>query len=451
MPGSYRGRARDSVIRVLSPGIPRLPFVPDPLRRIKVPKDLEPLTSVADEVDPADGGMTRDSVEAIWAAVERLYRSGVHPAITVCVRREGAVVLDRAIGHERGNGPGDPDDAVRVPARPETPFTIYSASKAIAATVAHILDGEGAIHLGDRVSEYIPEYARHGKDAITIAHVLSHRAGVANLPPEALDLDMAGDLDRICEIICDAKPASRPGKMLAYHAISGGFIIGEIVRRVTGKDIRAVLAERVLDPLGFRWTNFGVAPEHVPLVAVNYPTGAPVVPPLSNLLERALGNPPDEVTRISNDPRFLTAIIPSANTVTTANELSRFFELLRRGGELDGVRVLEPRTIRRALTEQSYREVDFTLGFPARYGLGFILWAKLLSLYGPDTELAFGHLGFTNILGWADPERAISAALITSGKPVLYPELANLWALTRRIGAEAPKTSESALAFPATA
>jgi len=129
------------------------------------------------------------------------------------------------------------------------------------------------------------------------------------------------------------------------------------------------------------------------------------------------------------------------NVVTTANEISRFFELLRRGGELDGVRVLEPRTIRRALTEQSYREVDFTLGFPARYGLGFILGAQLLSLYGPGTELAVGHLGFTNILVWADPERAVAGALLTSGKPVLYPQLPNLWAVMRRDGAEAPKSA----------
>ncbi len=431
-------------------GIPRLPLIPDPLRRIDVPKDLEPLTTVGEEADPAEGGMTRDGVEAVWSSVERLYRSGVHPAIALCLRREGVVVLDRAIGHARGNGPGESDGAERVSATPATPFVIYSASKAIAATVAHILDEEGAIHLADRVAEYIPEYGSHGKDVITIAHVLSHRAGVANLPSDALDLENASDPDYICRVICDAEPASRPGKMLAYHAISGGFIVGEIVKRVTGKDIRTVLAEKVLDPLGFRWTNFGVAPEDVPQIALAYPTGAPVVPPFSILLERALGRPPDEVTRLSNDPRFLTSIIPAANTVTTANELSRFYELLRCGGELDGVRVLQPRTIRRALTEQSYREVDFTLGFPARYGLGFILGARLLSLYGPDTELAFGHLGFTNILGWADPERGISAGLITSGKPVLYPELPSLWGVTRRIGSEAPKTTESALAFPAT-
>jgi CubicO group peptidase (beta-lactamase class C family) len=182
-----------------------------------------------------------------------------------------------------------------------------------------------------------------------------------------------------------------------------------------------------------------VRPEDVSRVALNYATGAPLLPPLSGLLERALGAPADQITAMSNDPRLLAAIVPAGNVVTTAGELSRFFELLRLGGELDGVRILEPRTIRRALIEQSYREIDLTLGFPTRYALGFMLGARRLSLYGPDTELAFGHLGFTNVIGWADPERAVSGALLTSGKPIVYPELLQLWSLMRRIGIEAPR------------
>ena len=424
--------------------IPRLPLVPDPLRRARVPRDLDSVTSFGEEVDPRDAGMTTDAVERIWSAIERLYRSGVHPAIALCLRREGYVVLDRAIGHARGNGPGDPEGEPRELATPETPFVIFSASKAITAMVAHLLDERHLIHIDDRVCEYIPEYGTHGKDAITIAHVLSHRAGVPNLPGEILDLARIDDREFIVQVLCDAKPASRPGRALAYHAISGGFIIAEIVRRVTGKDIRTVLGEEILAPLGFRWTNYGVAPQDVELVARSYCTGAPVVPPLSTLLTRALGVPVDEVVRSSNDPRFLTGVVPAGNIVTTGWELSRFFELLRCGGELDGVRIFDPRTIRRAITEQSYREIDFTLGFPTRYGLGFMLGAQLLSLYGPDTELAFGHLGFTNMIGWADPERALAGALMTSGKPVLYPELPDLWSVMRRIGLEAPKVPEPA-------
>ena len=432
----------------LIPSVPRLPAVGDPLRRIRLPDDLNAVTTVGEEAEPTAGGMSHDALARIWRGVEGLYRSGVHPAISLCLRREGEVMLDRAIGHARGNGPGDDPDAEKTLATPETPYPIFSASKAITAMVAHLLDQRGVIHIGDRVCDYIPEFARGGKEAITIAHVLSHRAGVPNVPPALLDIANVGNDGVLLEALCDQRPSSRPGKVLAYHAISGGFLIGEIVKRVTGEDIRTVLGREILEPLGFRWCNFGVRREDIPRVAISYNTGAPVLPPISTVLERALGASADQVTEVSNDPRFLTGIIPAGNIVTTANELSRFFELLRAEGELDGVRIFEPRTIRRALAEQSYLEFDLTLGFPTRYGLGFMLGAKLLSLYGPDTEHAFGHLGFTNIIGWADPERAISAALITSGKPVVYPELPQLWNLMRRIGLEAPKVSRSRPASP---
>ena len=425
--------------------IPRLPLVPDPLRRVRLPRDLDAITTRGREADPAEAGMTREGVDRIWGSALSLFRSGVYPALTLCVRRHGEVVVDRAIGWARGGGPGDPADAERALAQPDTPFVIFSAAKAYTATVAHLLDERGLIHVDDRVCEYIPEYARHGKQAITIEHVLSHRAGVPNLPGHVLDLDNVGDRDLLVETLCDAKPRTRPGKLLSYHAVSGGFIVGEIVHRVTGKDIRQVMAEEICEPLGFRWGNYGVAPEDVDAVGRSYATGAPVLPPLSTAMARALGRHPDEVTRISNDPRFLTAIVPAANIVTTANELSRFYELLRCGGELDGVRVMEPRTIRRALVERAYREIDLTLGAPMRHASGFLLGAQAMSLFGPDTEQAFGHLGFTNILGWADPQRAVSVGLITSGKPILHHGLPDLWALARRIGLEAGKVDSPAL------
>lgn len=263
-----------------------------------------------------------------------------------------------------------------------------------------------------------------------------------------LDLDNVGNRELILESICDARPRTRPGKLLAYHAVSGGFIIEEIVRRVTGRELRDVLRDEILDPLGFRWMNYGVAPEDLGVVGHSYVTGAPPLPPLSTVLTRALGLAPDAITRTSNDPRFLTGVIPAANVVTTANELSRFFELLRAGGELDGERILEPRTIRRAIVERAYRELDLTLGAPMRHSCGFMLGAEALSLFGPDTELAFGHLGFTNVLAWADPERELSVGLITSGKPVLHPGLPLLWGLTRRIGLEAPKVERPLLTRP---
>jgi CubicO group peptidase (beta-lactamase class C family) len=423
------------------PTLPRLPLIGDPLRRIRMPDDLDAATTVGDEADPAEAGVDGELVERIWDSGVSLYRSGVHPALQLCVRREGHVIVDRAIGHARGNGPDDGDEVPKVPVTTETPFCVYSTSKGITALVVHKLIERGLLELDDPVVKHIPEYARHGKEGITIGHVLSHRAGVATLPPEALDLDILEDREALVEIICDAKPTSAPGRLLAYHAVSGGFILGEVVQRATGKSIRDVLAEEFLDPLGFRWTNYGVLPEQVDEVGLSYVTGPPVLPPLSNLVKRVLGSPIEQVVETSNDPRFLTAVIPAASTMTNANELSRFFEIFRRGGELDGVRVMETETLRRALEEQSRLEIDLSLLFPTRFAYGLMLGAKVISLLGRDTDLAFGHLGLINIMGWADPERGISAALITSGKAILYPEVHRFYGVMQRIAAEVPKVS----------
>lgn len=424
------------------PAVPRLPLVPDILNRISLPSDLEAATTVGEEA-PDGGSIGRDGVEQIWKAAVAMYRSGVHPAVQVCVRREGEVVLNRAIGHARGNGPDDSDETPKIAATPETPMTVYSAAKGITAFVTHKLIEKGLFSLDDAVADYIPGYAKHDKGKITIGHVLSHRAGVPNLPREALSLEYIDDRDFLREVLCDARPMAAPGKLLAYHAVSGGFILGELIHRVTGKSIREVLGEEFLEPLNFRWTNYGVAPEDVEEVALNYLTGPTTLPPLSTLLQRALGVPLRELVETTNDDRFVTGIVPAANLVTTAEELSRFFEVMRCGGELDGVRVIETDTIRQALEEQSHLEIDFSLGFPTRFSYGLMLGARILSLYGRDTQHAFGHLGFTNILGWADPERAISAAILTNGKPVLYPELPRFLMFSQKVTSVSPKVPAS--------
>jgi CubicO group peptidase (beta-lactamase class C family) len=421
------------------PRVPRLPLIPDPLHRIHVPRNLKAITAVGEEQAPESVGLDERTIERIWSSARDFYRSGVHPAIQLCLRRNGKVVLDRAIGHARGNGPDDPRDAPKVQVTPDTPYCVFSTSKGVTAMVIHLLQERGALDISDRITDYIPEYASHGKGETTIAHVLAHRAGVPGLPRALLDLDQAEDREFVTRTICDAKPFVKPGTLLAYHAVSGGFILGEIVQRVTGKTIREVLAGEVLDPLGFRWGNYGVRPEDVEQVGLNYLTGPRLLPPLSTIVTRVLSRPLDEVIEISNDPRFLTAVIPSANVITTGNELSRFFEIFRAGGELDGVRVMSVETIRRALTEQSRLEIDLTLGFPTRFSYGLMLGAKILSLYGRDTDLAFGHLGLINIMGWADPERGISGGLITSGKAILYPELPRFYGLMQRIASEVPK------------
>jgi len=131
-------------------------------------------------------------------------------------------------------------------------------------------------------------------------------------------------------------------------------------------------------------------------------------------------------------------VIPSANVVANADELCAFYQCLLDGGELGGVRVFDPRTVRHATSEQTYLELDLTLGIPLRYGLGFMLGGSTLSLFGPATPYAFGHLGFTNIISWADPHRRLAVALVTSGKPFLSLDSLRLWNLLLEIGRAFP-------------
>jgi len=207
---------------------------------------------------------------------------------------------------------------------------------------------------------------------------------------------------------------------------------------VTGTDIRTVVADAIAGPLGLRWMNFGVAPQDCGAVATNYLTGPPIAGIVRAMFRRVLGVEFQDLPAISNDPRFLTGIIPSANVVATANDISRFYQLLLQQGTLDGVRVFDARTVARATAEQTYMEFDRSLGMPIRYSLGFMLGARWISLYGPRTEHAFGHLGFTNIVTWADPARQVAAAVLTSGKPLLYPAIYDWIDIPRQIGLACP-------------
>jgi CubicO group peptidase (beta-lactamase class C family) len=405
------------------------------------PFPAEEVTSrnVEGEADPRAAGLERADVDAMWGTVERLYRTGLHPAIALCVRRRGRVVIDRAIGHLRGNAPGAPRYAARVPIRHDSLFNFFSASKAVTAMVIHLLDERRALHIDDAVVEYFPEFGKHGKDGVTIRQILTHRAGIPAVRDVDVDAALLTDPERLLAILCDARPISVPGRRLSYHALTGGFVLGEVVRRVTGRDVRRVLRDEILGPLGFATFDYGIDAARIGEVAENAFTGLPAFPPQSWALERVIGVGPRQATEISNDPRYLTSIVPSGNIIGTAEEACRFFQMLLEEGELGGVRVLDRRTVRRAVREQSYLEFDWFLGMPVRYAMGFMLGADHFTPYGPHTAEAFGHIGFTNVLAWADPARSLSACLMTSGKPFITPGQVTWLNVARTISRVCPR------------
>ncbi|OBJ60352.1 lipase LipE [Mycobacterium asiaticum] len=405
--------------------------------RIRVPDDLDAVTAIGEE-DHSEIGSA--AVERIWQAARHWYRAGMHPAIQLCLRRNGRVVLNRAIGHGWGNAPTDEPDAEKIPVTTDTPFCVYSASKGITATVVHLLVERGVFDLDDRVCEYIPSYTSHGKDRTTIRHVLNHSAGVPFPTGPRPDLKRADDHEYAQEQLGKLRPLYRPGLVHIYHALTWGPLMREIVYASTGKDIRDILASEILEPLNFRWTNFGVAKQDIPLVAPSHPTGKPLPPVIAAIFRKAIGGTVHEIIPYTNTPAFLTTVVPSSNGVSTADELSRFAEIWRRGGELDGVRIISAERMYNAVQEARRLRPDFAVGLqPARWGTGFMLGTDRWGPFGRNAAAAFGNLGLANIAIWADPARGLAAGVISSGKPGKDPEIKRYTALMDTIAASIPR------------
>lgn len=413
------------------------------LNRCPVPGDLAAITDIRPGVEaaPRATGLAADAADRIWARVEALYRTGMSPGIGFCLRHRGQVILDRAIGHARGNGPLDGRYVEKAPLTVDTPVCLFSASKAVTAMLVHWLAQEGKINLFDPISHYIPEFANHGKENTTIAHLLSHRGGVPRLEGNP-DPSLLFDHDAVLQMLCNARPVSPSGRRLAYHAITGGFILAEIVERVEGRSIRDVWHDVVQKPMRMPHFTYGVMPADRDKAAFNYVTGLKPVFPLDRYIRHVLGGDYELAVNISNDPRWFDAVIPAGNMYATADEACRFFEMLRQGGALDGVRVFDPLTVRRAVLEASKPEVDATLMIPMRFSMGMMLGSRPVSLFGPSTEQAYGHLGFVNVLCWADPERELSCALLTTGKPLVGPHLVPWGQVMWEVARQCPQTDK---------
>ncbi|MGI9125170.1 MAG: lipase LipE [Mycobacterium sp.] len=401
---------------------------------IRIPADLDAVTDIGSE---DSGGLRPGSADRIWDAVRHWYSAGMQPAIQLCIRHNGAVVLNRAIGHAWGNGPADPPEAEQVPVTTGTPFCVYSAAKAITTTVVHMLVERGSLSLDARVCDYLPAYTGHGKERTTVRHVMTHSAGVPFATGPRPDLKRMNDSDYAREKLGELRPIHPPGLMHIYHGLTWGPLVREIVSAATGRNIREILATEILDPLGFRWTNYGVAETDVALVAPSHVTGKPLPAPVAAAMKIALGGTMQRIIPFSNTPMFLTSVVPSSSTVSNADELSRFAEILRRGGELDGIRVMRPETLRAATAPCRRLRPDVATGLlPMRWGTGYMLGSNRFGPFGRGAAAAFGHTGLTNIAIWADPSRGISVGLVSSGKPGRHPQAHRYTALLDRINAE---------------
>lgn len=383
----------------------------------------------ADELAPRAAGLAQADVDAIWRHIEALHRSGAHPGIALCVRRRGRIILNRAIG-DAAAGQGAPR-----PLTVETPICLFSASKAVTAVLAHALAESGEIDLDLPVAHYLPAFGRHGKGRITISEVLAHRGGFASvdIPASERTVALLADPQALLNRIYDARPRGH-GKV-GYHALTGGFVLGAVIEAVTGAPLADYLDRTLRQPLDMRYFTYGLAPTLRPTVARNAVAGMRVRFPVSAVVRRALFVGMDEAVEASNDAAFMDAVIPAGNLYATAEELSRFYQMLLDGGTYGGRRVLAEATVARMIQPRNRLQPDRMLLVPMRYSEGFMLGSRGFSLYGPDTGDAYGHLGFMNVLGWAHPSRQTAVGLLTTGKAVLGPHLLPLTRLLHSLSA----------------
>jgi CubicO group peptidase (beta-lactamase class C family) len=229
--------------------------------------------------------------------------------------------------------------------------------------------------------------------------------------------------------LCAAAPETPVGSRQAYHAITAGFILGELVERITGQTLNQVLDTTIRQPLGMHYFHYGIHGDDQRKVPRHYLTGLNNSL-LNSYVQHAVGANLKEVVEVSNDPRFMETVVPAGNLYATAEETTRFYQLLLDGGRWQGQQLLQADTLRRATRPVSAPFVlDGSLLLPIRFSAGFMLGARLASLYGPGTQAAFGHLGFISITTWADPARQLSVALLTTGKGVLGPQLPAMFRL----------------------
>jgi CubicO group peptidase (beta-lactamase class C family) len=339
-----------------------------------------------------------DVQQQVQEAIDRLVEYGAERGLQVAVYRHGEQVVDAVAGLA--------DPATGRPVTSDTPFFSYSIGKGVASTVVHVLAERGVLDYDMRIVELWPELGAHGKEKATIRHALSQSAGVPGLPPEVTVEDLC-DWDKMCAIIADSEPWWEPGTTIGYHAVTWGYIVGEIIRRATGKPISQVLREEVAGPLGVADELFFAVPESEQHRMARLEDAEGSEEMFGELPEDSpifkLG--PDLTAEHANRADVRSANIPSGGTVT-ARAVARMYAALL--GEVDGVRLISQERLRE-VSAVAMSGVDEIFGFPSSWGLGYVIGQFLSN--AQETQHIFGVGGIGGSHAYADTATGTAFAL----------------------------------------
>src|SRR5437899_4718521 len=361
---------------------------------------MSPTISKTDTALGFDHGKTvRDAQKQVQKAIDQLVDAGAERGLQVAAYRGPDLVVDAVAGV------ADPESG--RPVTPDTPFYSYSVGKGATSTIIHILAQRGLFEYDTPVVALWPEFGAHGKQSVTVRHVLNHTAGVPGIPLDTTIEDLC-NWDKMCAAIAEEELWWEPGTNVGYHAYTFGYIAGEIVRRTTGKKISQVLREDVAGPLGVADEIYFGMPEseHYRLARLEAaPTAGPMpemppdlpmfnAAPMSAFPNAAMGNRTD----------VLSADIPAGGKVS-ARAIARMYAALLTG--VDGVRLISPRRLREA-TAVSSSGIDQVFGMPTTWGLGYSIGGL-----GPaqDSKATFGVGGVGGSFACGDTANGIAFAV----------------------------------------
>ncbi len=339
------------------------------------------------------------------AALDAGIANGLHLGAQLYVSIRGVTVFDGALG---SSSPG-------VPLRATDLMTWLSAGKPVAAVAIGRLWERGALELDDSVAHHLPAFAAHGKDRITIRHLLTHTGGIRLLQIGWPELSF----EQVVTKICAMKPEPRwvPGQKAGYHHASSWFVLGALVERLSGLPFSHFVRTEIFEPLGMSDSWIGMAPER--FIAAS--SADRLAPSWNTEREGAPSHRFEEEAKV-------VSCSPGGNGWGPARELGRFYEMLlgggRRIGDPEGVEILRPQTVSALTARHRVGMFDHTFQHEMDWGLGFILDGKR---HGPETVpygyghrcsyRTFGHSGYRSATAFADPEHRLVVALIPNGTP----------------------------------
>ena len=358
---------------------------------------------------------------------EKSLEDGFELGGAICLEVKGEKVLDLWGGYK--------DQDRNETWEENTIVNVFSTTKGIAAICLLQLIEKGLIDIEKSVSNYWPEFSQSGKEDIPVKYLFCHKSGLCGVR-EPLETGAFSDWDLICNQLAKQEPLWEPGSAHGYHAITYGHLVGELLKRVDGRTIGTYFKEEIAEPLDLDFW-IGLPDSEFDRVSDIYPSKPSPLQFLFPLLAKlprfllpgptkflvdfgdtskpvgaAFNNPPIASNNgmEANTKKWRNAEIPAANGHGTARSIAKLYGVLANGGSLDGLHILSPDTIEMARTTQSDGKDLVLGGMHTRFGLGFMLGTKNVSM-GPNSE-AFGHGGAGGSLGFADPDNNISLGFV---------------------------------------